>query len=101
MLYFLVMCTKLNSVYFPLQEHFGEGSGTISLDIDTLDHSVNMSTEIGHSITNFTYVRVCACVHVCVYECVCVCTCAWCVCVCVCAVGGSRGILCTTYIAIH
>ena len=33
---------------------FGEGSGTISCDIDTLDQSVNTSTKIGHSLTNFT-----------------------------------------------
>ena len=33
---------------------FGEGSGTISFDIDTLDQSVNTSTKIGHSLTNFT-----------------------------------------------
>ena len=60
MLWYLAMCTctKLNSVYSLFQELGREKLWRRKWnhlpDIDTLDQSVNQSTEIGQSISNFT-----------------------------------------------
>ena len=42
-----------NSVGVTVGGHYGGGSGSISLDINALDRSVNQNTQIGESLTEF------------------------------------------------